>query len=213
MRPALTRLHLFAMGTMNPRLVKLALAILTAVWAVVRPAFAQEAALRLDPEKTAVRFTLEATMHTVHGTFRLKNGAIKFDPATGAASGAVVVDAASGETGNQRRDRNMHRDVLGSARYPEITFTPARVIGAVQPQGESSMQVEGVLRLQGSDHPITLPFKVQASESELRATTRFEVPYVAWGLKNPSTFLLHVADKVELSIAATGKLTRAAAEH
>ncbi|MFZ3210430.1 MAG: YceI family protein [Terriglobales bacterium] len=188
------------------------LAILMAACAFVPPAFAQEATLRLDPDKTTVRFTLEATLHTVHGTFRLKNGAIKFNPATGAASGAVVVDATSGETGNQKRDRNMHRDVLVSGRYPEITFTPTRMIGAVQPQGESSVQVEGVLRLQGSDHPITLPFKVQASENGLRATTQFTVPYVAWGLKNPSTFFLHVADTVELNIEATGKLTSATAE-
>jgi len=197
---------------MNPRFLKLVLAILTAVCAVLPPALAQEATLRLDPEKTTVSFTLEATMHTVHGTFRLKNGAIKFNPATGAASGAVVIDATSGETGNQRRDRNMHRDVLVSERYTEVTFTPTRVIGNVQPQGESSVQVEGVLRLQGSDHPITLPFKVQASESELRATTQFDVPYVAWGLKNPSTFFLHVPDKVELSIDASGNLTTAAAQ-
>ena len=196
----------------NPRLLKQALAILTAVCAVAPLAFAQEATLLLDPEQTTVRFTLEATMHTVHGTFRLKNGAIKFNPATGAASGTVVVDATSGETGNQRRDRNMHRDVLVGARYPEITFTPTRVIGPVQPQSESSVQVEGVLRLQGSDHTITLPFKVRASESELHAITQFTVPYVAWGLKNPSTFFLHVADKVELSIDATGKLTTAAAQ-
>ncbi len=197
---------------MNPRFLKLVLAVLTAAWAVVPPAFAQEATLRLDPEKTTVRFTLEATLHTVHGTFGLKNGVIRFNPATGAANGAVVVDATSGESGNQRRDRNMHRDLLMSERYPEITFTPTRVAGAVQPQGESSVQVEGVLRLQGSDHPITLPFKVQASERELRATTQFTVPYVAWGLKNPSTFFLHVADKVELSIAASGKLATAAAQ-
>jgi len=197
---------------MNPRFLKPGLAILAAVWAVVSPAFAQEATLRLDPEKTTVSFTLEATLHTVHGSFRLKNGAIKFNPATGAASGAVVIDAASGETGNQRRDRNMHRDVLVSERYPEITFTPIRVAGAVQPQGESSVQVEGILRLQGSDHPITLLFKVQASERELRATAQFTVPYVAWGLKNPSTFFLHVADTVEVSIAVSGKLTTAAAQ-
>jgi len=200
------------MGTMKPRFLILVPAILTVVWTVVPLAFAQEATLRLDPEKTTVSFTLEATMHTVHGTFRLKNGAVKFNPATGAASGAVVIDAASGETGNQRRDRNMHRDVLVSERYPEITFTPARVVGNVTPQGESGVQVEGVLRLQGSDHPITLPFKVQATGGELHATTQFEVPYAAWGLKNPSTFFLHVADTVELSIAASGKLTSAAAE-
>ena len=193
---------------MNPRFLKLVPAILTTVWAVVPLACAQETTLHLDPEKTTVRFTLAATLHTVHGSFRLKKGAIKFDPATGTASGAVVVDATSGESGNPKRDRNMHRDVLMSERYPEITFTPTRVAGAVQPQGESSVQVEGVLRLQGSDHSITLPFTVQATGSELRATTQFTVPYVAWGLKNPSTFFLHVADKVELSIAATIRAPR-----
>ena len=59
------------------------LAILTAVCAVVPLAFAQEATLLLDPEKTIVRFTLEATIHTVHGTFRLKNGAINSMPQPG----------------------------------------------------------------------------------------------------------------------------------
>jgi hypothetical protein len=154
MRPAVTPVHLsdeaVAMGTMNPRFLKPLLAILTAVWTVVPLAPAQETTLRLDAEKTTVRFTLAATLHTVHGTFRLKKGAIKFDPATGTASGAVVVDAASGETGNQRRDRTMHRDVLVSERYPEITFTPTRVAGAVQPQslgdrGDRDEAVSGAL--------------------------------------------------------------------
>jgi len=189
---------------MNLRLLKL-MSMLVACGAALA-AVAQETTIRLDPEKTSVRFTLDATMHAVHGSFRLKSGVIRFAPATGIASGSVVVDALSGESGNQKRDRNMHRDVLLSARYSEITFTPTRVIGAVQPQGESTVQVEGILKLQGKDHPITLPFKVQASDTQLLASTRFTVPYVAWGLKNPSSFLLHVAEKVELEIAASGNL-------
>jgi len=195
---------------MKQGFLKAGLAVLAVVWAVGAPAGAQEMTLSLDPEKTNVSFTLEATLHNVHGTFRVKSGAIRFDSATGAASGVVVVDAASGETGNKKRDRTMHRDVLQSERYPEITFTPARVTGNVLPQGESKVQVEGVLRLQGTEHAITLPFQVQATGNELRATTQFAVPYIAWGLKNPSTFFLRVADKVGLNIVATGKLTTAA---
>jgi len=186
--------------------------LLATLFALERLALAQETTLVLDPEKTTVSFSLEATLHTVHGTFRLKSGVIQFNPATGAASGAVVVDATSGETGNSRRDRNMHKDVLQSARYPEITFTPTRVTGSLVVKGESSVTVEGVLRLRGVDHAIALSFKVQASDSELRAATQFAVPYVAWGLKNPSSFFLHVAEKVEVSIAAEGKLTSTAAQ-
>ena len=186
--------------------------LLAMVFASGKLAHAQETTLVLDPAKTTVSFSLEATLHTVHGTFRLKSGVIQFNPATGAASGAVVVDATSGETGNSRRDRNMHKDVLQSARYPEITFTPTRVTGSLVAQGESSVTVDGVLRLRGADHTVALTFKVQTSDGELQATTQLTVPYVAWGLKNPSSFLLRVAEKVEVSIAAEGKLTSAAAQ-
>jgi polyisoprenoid-binding protein YceI len=187
--------------------------MLAAVLAVGTTSRAQETTLSLDPEKTTVNFTLGATLHTVHGTFRLKRGVIRFDPTAGTASGMVVVEAASGQTWNKRRDHTMHRDVLQSERYSDIAFTPTHVTGAVLPQGESTVQVEGVLRLRGSDHAITLPFQVQVTGNELRAATQFVVPYVAWGLKNPSTFFLHVADKVGLSIVATGTLTTAAAQH
>jgi polyisoprenoid-binding protein YceI len=198
------------MTAMKRRLVRAGLWVLPVVLAVATTSRAQETTLSLDPEKTTVNFTLGATLHTVHGTFRMKSGVIRFDPATGAASGMVVVDATSGQTWNKRRDHTMHRDVLQSQRYSEVTFTPTRIVGAVLPQGESKVQVEAVLRLRGSDHPITLPFQVQVMGNDLRATTQFVVPYVAWGLKNPSSFFLHVADKVELSVVATGKLMTAA---
>ena len=186
---------------------KSGLLIVAALVAVGSSAPAQETTFSLDPENTAVAFTLPASFHTVHGRFRVKSSTIRFDPSTGVARGNVVVDATSGETGNKKRDRTMHRDVLQSERYPEITFAPSRVTGNVLPQGESSVQVEGVLRLLGTDHPMNLRFQVQSTATDLRAATQFVVPYVAWGLKNPSNFVLHVADKVELSVVTVGKLT------
>jgi hypothetical protein len=62
--------------------------------------FAQESVFILDPAKSTVEFTLGASLHTVHGTFKVKSGEIHFDPAKGTASGAIVVDALSGESGN-----------------------------------------------------------------------------------------------------------------
>ena len=103
---------------------------------------AEEAVVTLDPAKTQVEFTLESTFHTVHGSFKLKSGRINFDSASGAASGAIVVDAGSGNSGNRSRDNKMHKDVLESARYPEIVFIPHKVIGTV-PQGASRVEVWG----------------------------------------------------------------------
>lgn len=168
---------------------------------------AQEAVLVLDPAQTHIQFTLSATLHTVHGTFKLKQGTIRFDPRTGDASGRVVVDVASGDSGNGARDRKMHHDVLQSGQYPEATFAPGRVIGTVDPHAESQVEVQGVLNLHGGNHPLTLKFGVKKAGEQLTASTHFTIPYVQWGLKNPSTFFLHVGEIVEIDIQAVGRLT------
>jgi hypothetical protein len=38
------------------------------------------------------------------------------------------------------------------------------------------------------------------------ATGKFIVPYVQWGMKDPSNFLLKVSDKVELDLTAFGHI-------
>jgi polyisoprenoid-binding protein YceI len=167
---------------------------------------AQEMTLELDPASTRISFTLAATLHSVHGTFALKTGTIHFNPSTGSASGFVVVDAASGDTGNKSRDQNMHQEILDSPHYPEITFTPTKLSGKVELHGDSSVQVNGTLRLHGTDHPTTLTMLVQANGNTLSARSHIVIPYVAWGLKNPGTFLLHVSDKVELDMTAAGRV-------
>ena len=70
---------------------------------------APQKAFAIDPAKTKVEFTLGSLLHTVHGDFRLKTGTLRFDPQTGKASGELVVDAASGESGSQRRPRSFGR--------------------------------------------------------------------------------------------------------
>jgi len=167
---------------------------------------AQDTTLELDPANTQIAFTLAATLHTVHGTFKLKGGTIHFNPATGSASGIVVVDATSGDTGNKGRDHKMHQEVLESQRYPEITFTPTKLSGKVELQGDSTVEVDGAFRLHGADHPITLILPVQTKGNTLSVRTHIVIPYVAWGLKNPSTFLLHVGDKVEVDVTAAAKV-------
>jgi hypothetical protein len=54
---------------------------------------------------------------------------------------------------------------------------------------------------------VTLTLPVQAKENTLAARTHIAIPYVAWGLTNPSTFLLHVSDTVEVDITTVGQVT------
>jgi polyisoprenoid-binding protein YceI len=169
-------------------------------------ACAQESSVDLDPAQTTIEFTLDSTLHTVHGTFKLKTGHISFDAATGKASGEIIVDAASGDTDNKGRDKKMHEEILESKKYPEIVFTPQRIKGAVNPQGASQVEVSGVFRIHGKDHDITMTFSVQPPAGDkIQASTHFSVPYVQWGIKSASTFLLHASDIVEIEVHGTGQ--------
>jgi polyisoprenoid-binding protein YceI len=161
---------------------------------------AQDTALQIDPTQTRVEFTLADVLHTVHGTFQLKRGNLHFDTATGKAAGELVVDAASGSSGSGARDHRMHANLLESARYPEIIFRPDRVEGKVAPEGASQVQLHGMFSIHGADHEMTIPLQVDATDGCFTATGRFVVPYVKWGMKNPSTLILRVSDKVEIEI-------------
>jgi polyisoprenoid-binding protein YceI len=166
----------------------------------------QDSAVQLEKADTKIEFSLGSTLHTVHGTFGLKNSTLHFDPASGKISGAIVVDATTGESGNNGRDSRMHREILESPKFPEIVFTPTGINGTVAANGNSKVQVSGRFRLHGADHEIALPVEVIAKGQELQLATHFEIPYVEWGLKNPSNFLLRASDKVEIEIHATGRM-------
>lgn len=172
---------------------------------------AQGSAVQVDPAQTKIEFTLGSTLHTVHGSFALKSCSIRYDPGSGNISGAIVVDAASGESGNTGRDQRMHREILESAKYPEIVFTPTQIKGTVAPSGPSNVEVSGKFSLHGKDHDITLPVEVIADGPKLQISAHFVIPYVDWGLKNPSTFLLRASDKVEVEIHTAGRIENAMA--
>ena len=167
--------------------------------------FAQQT-LDLDTAQTKVQFTLDSTFHTVHGTFLLKSGSIQFDPAGGPASGQLVVNASSGDSGNKSRDHKMTHDILEVDKYPDVIFTAQQMKGTLAPSGASKIQLEGTISLHGQSHPLTLDVNAQVQGSSLTADTSFEIPYIKWGLKNPSTFILRVNDKVELHIHAVGTI-------
>jgi polyisoprenoid-binding protein YceI len=129
---------------------------------------------------------------------------VTFDPLTKKASGLLVVDAASGESGNSGRDAKMHREILESQKYAEITFAPLEIEGSVPMQDDSQVQVKGTFRLHGQDHEMIIPVDLRISGPDLTLDANFSLPYISWGLKNPSTFILRASDTVQLSVHAVG---------
>lgn len=162
-----------------------------------------EIRIDFDPANTKVEFTVSDVLHTIHGSFRLKSGMIHFDPSSGAAGGLIVVDTVSGNSGNKTRDRKMHKEILESDKFPEATFIPQQVVGRLALQGSSKVQVRGVFRVHGADHELTLDVPAQVNGNEVKMQTEFELPFVRWGMKDPSTFVLRVKKVVQMSISGT----------
>jgi polyisoprenoid-binding protein YceI len=190
----------------------LAVFVLIVLPILVCPVWAQGAEFQLDPANTTVKFTLDAVLHKVDGSFQVKSGTLQFDSDSGKISGEISVDAKSGVTGNAMRDRKMHKDVLESDRYPDIQFTPDHVDGALANSGKSSVRVHGIFRIHGIDREIEVPAVVEITANSWTAAIHFTVPYAKWGMKNPSNLFLHVSDSVEIDLAAAGKIVQHSAQ-
>jgi len=168
-----------------------------------------EIVLILDPAQSRVHWTLDSALHTVHGTFALKSGRVHFDPETGKAGGEIVVYAPSGESGNSSRDRRMHKEILETAKYPDVVFRPTQVEGKVEQSGASEVKLGGVLSIHGADHDLTALVHAELMGDRWRGTGKFEVPYVKWGIKDPSNFLLKVKPVVNVELEMSGEVEAA----
>lgn len=160
----------------------------------------------VDPTQSAVHWTLGTSLHTVHGTFALKSGNLQVDPSTGRAGGEVIADATSGKSGNDGRDRKMHKDVLESARFGEVTFRPGSITGKLEMQGDSTVQLHGIFLLHGSEHEVTVPAQVTLSGDHWSGSAKFSIPFIEWGLRNPSNWLLKVDHSVSIELELKGTI-------
>jgi polyisoprenoid-binding protein YceI len=172
---------------------------------------ASEIVLRIDPAQSMVHWTLGSTVHTVHGSFSFKKGTLQLDTSTGKASGEIIVDATSGNSGNDSRDKKMHKEVLDSGQYAQVVFRPDRVDGKITPQGAFTVQVHGLLILHGSDHELTVPVQAELAGDHWTGSAKFSVPFIDWGLKNPGNFFLKVNHAVNLELEMKGSLQEPAA--
>jgi polyisoprenoid-binding protein YceI len=171
-------------------------------------AFSQQVSADFDPATTKINWSLVGNVHTTHGTFQLKEGHVKLDAATGVASGEFVVDADTGESANGARDKRMKKEILETEKYPEIRLKVTKIEGTISADAASNVRVFGQFSIHGASHEISIPVTVIVKGSDFNGSGKFVVPFVDWGMKDPSNFLFKVDKRVEVEIAASGHLKR-----
>jgi len=169
--------------------------------------FAQHQVFNVDTEASSVAFSLGDVLHSVHGTFHIKSGSVDFDAGAPRISGTVVVAAGSGRSGNDTRHRKMSAEILDAPHFAEVSFAPATYQRTIAATGDSTIQVTGTFTLHGTPHELTVPMQIHIEGTSCTAKTHFSVPYVKWGLKDPSSFILRVAKEVEIDLTLKGRLS------
>jgi polyisoprenoid-binding protein YceI len=172
-------------------------------------AFAQKQTMTVNPDASKVAFALAGTGHEVRGAFHVSRGSIGFNRSVPAMSGSIVVSAASGDSGDMSRDKRMHSEILDIEHYADVTFEPKSYQGTIAPSGDSTVQVSGVFTLHGTPHDLTVPMQIHIDGANVTARGSFVVPYVKWGLKDPSIMILRVAKEVHIDLDLAGTLSPA----
>ena len=170
-------------------------------------AFAQHQTFAVNPDASEIKMTLNTTHEVVNGAFHLQSGSINFDRTASTISGIVIVAAGSGKTGNDSRDKKMNKDILKVNEFATVSFAPKTYNGTIAASGDSSIQVRGVFTLLGTAHDLTIPMQIHIDGSKVTTKGQFVVPYVQWGLKNPSFLIWKAEDNVTMDVNLVGQVS------
>ena len=96
---------------------------------------AQDTALQLDPQHTTINFTLGDVLHTVHGTFQLKQGALRLSAPSGKLTGKIA----------KERERLDRAPFLGKPIPHQRLLCPTLALGeTVEAIGERADQLANI---------------------------------------------------------------------
>ena len=171
-------------------------------------ALAQHQTFTVNPDASEVKMKLNTTHEVVNGTFHIQSGSINFERTACRISGTVIVAAGSGKTGNDSRDKKMNKDILKVDQFTTVSFAPKTCNGTIAASGDSTIQVSGVFTLLGTAHDLTIPMQIHIDGSKATAKAQFVVPYVEWGLKNPSFLIWKAENDVAIDLNLVGAISK-----
>lgn len=193
------------MASMHGRERSFALvAAIMTMLATASPLHARQIVFRLDSARTSIGFDADATLGTFHGAARRFSGRVTLAdaaaPAT--ASGSIVVQVASFETGNGMRDGHLRHD-MDADDYPTITFelravdlegVESAVAGAgVNDPPDAPLEHGAILRgdltIHGETRAVGVPARFRVTSDSIRVVGRLPIRFTDFAMKPPSRLL------------------------
>jgi polyisoprenoid-binding protein YceI len=101
----------------------------------------------------------------------------------------------------------MTNEVLNAPQFADVSFVPKSYQGTIAASGDSTIQVTGIFTLHGTPHELTVPVQLHVDGAKCAAKAHLSIPFVKWGLKDPSVFMLKVEKNVEVDLTLVGQLT------
>jgi hypothetical protein len=155
------------------------------------------------PGQAMIRFAATSTLHDFGGALPVQPFLLVLSNGTWSAE--ADVRAALMATGNDKRDRNMHR-MLNTNAHPLLH---GRVVGAPIPS--SGAATNATLHLQIAGRALDLPVRVSdwlQSGDEARFHAEWDVSLDEFGLKPPSVLgVIRVGDRVRIAADVTASRT------
>ena len=71
------------------------------------------------------------------------------------------------------------------------------------------MRLQGVLLLHGGEHEIVALVHAELAGDHWKGTAKFDVPYIEWSIKDPSSWMLKVKPVVHVELDLAGSATAA----
>jgi len=90
--------------------------------------------------------------------------------------------------------------------FPVATYEVEHVNGYDAQKSIQKITVNGTMTLHGTKHALVLEFALSRDGQATVAVTHFLIPYVAWGIKDPSNAFIHVEKEVLIEITARGSM-------
>ena len=156
----------------------------------------------VDAAKSEISWVLDASLRAVRSHTRGLSGSarvLEVGEDGVRLEGRLEIDAASFETGSERRDRTLREEWLAAGEHPRIVFSPRRIFRISSWAEDEALVIEGDLSIRGVTQPVLIPVSLTRRGQRLLVDGTTRVRWADYGVPDPSSFLYRVRPEVHVT--------------